>query len=113
MRHLLFVLFSCLGLAISPTTLAQDTLVVGDDFNESVIEGVITQILFDTATIQMSDGTEIKVDIDDLEIEDHKFDDYFEEGTAVRVVGQFDGDEFNADQIIKINPDFPLHTVPQ
>lgn len=91
---------SVLAFAANPVS-AQDTLII-DDGNDSIIEGVVTTVRYNDLVIDVG-GKEIKVDIDDLNI-DNKADEYFPVGTKVQVVGQIlDDDEMDARKVVRLD----------
>lgn len=83
---------------------AQD-LIVNDKGKNSTVSGVITDIDSESFTLSVNDDTRVKVDIDDLEIEEGHFHDLFKTGDRVEVEGDFDDGELEADRIVKITED--------
>ena len=78
---------------------AQD-IIVNDGLRGSVIRGTITDIFYDEFTLKIDENTDIRVDIDRLDIDDNNFADFFPIGSHVTVSGNFDDDEFIAQTLM-------------
>lgn len=97
----LYLGVACLAFFTEIHAFADSDIIVNDGNNGSVIEGVITDITFDEATLALDNGAEIEVDIDNLDLDEDRFDEYFPEGSRVQIIGEFSDDEFKAESILK------------
>ncbi len=101
LNHMFFSMVLMLfALPFAAQTHAQDLIVSGQN-EESVISGRIADIGFDTMTLSIGEGENVEVDIDNLDLDEGRFDEFFSEGMYVDVVGRFDDDEFDADRIVR------------
>jgi hypothetical protein len=91
----------CLPLMTKP---ASAEIIVSDDSAASSIAGMISDVGYDSFSLRLPNGETVEVDIDDLSLDEDNFDDYFPEGTWVRVTGEFDDNEFHAEHIIQTPP---------
>lgn len=76
-------------------------LIVNEGLGKSLISGTITEITPDIMTIAIEDDTRVRVNIDDIEL-DQGIEGYFSEGMRVEVVGEFEDGEMDAHQIRKL-----------
>lgn len=102
MRKLTLLALGAAFLALPGTAAyAQDTLIIDDGY-DSVLEGIVKTVRYSDLVIDVG-GKEIKVEIDDLNI-DNKADEYFPVGTKVQVIGKIiDDDEMDARKVVRLD----------
>lgn len=88
-------------MAIMPVAAAQE-VIINDDNQRSVIRGEIVDIGYDTMEVRMDDNLTVEVMLDDLELEEGNYEDFFDVGDVIRVVGHLDGDMIDATQIVQL-----------
>ena len=86
-----------------PVNVAAQQIIVNDESGESVINGVIADIGYESFTLYMTQNQQIDVNIESLDLDEGRFDDYFKKGMQVQVIGNFDDYEFDANQIVKLS----------
>lgn len=102
MRKIFTVLILALFIQAPTTSYAQE-LILNDGQGESVVSGIITDIRYKTFLLSIKDDTLVRVNIESLDIDTGRFDDYFNEGMRVQVFGDFDDDEIEASKVIKLS----------
>lgn len=99
-------IFACSLLFLTGSVAIADTdVIISNQSGESMIEGKILDIAYDEMLLKLDSGTEVSVEIDDLNLDGNYFRDYFPEGTHVRVMGHFSHDEFRAENIMMNSDD--------
>lgn len=106
MKQIIFVtvLMGLVIVFLSVPAMSQNgKVIVGSKNGESMITGTIEKISFDTMTLRIDDQRDIRVDLDDIDLDDNEFETFFKKGMTVKVLGKFDDDEFEARNVIQTN----------
>lgn len=105
-------ILALIPLVMAMPVLADSDVIISDENERSILEGTVEDVFFDDVTLKMDNGSEVSVDISDLDVEEDRFDVYFPVGTDIKIVGTFNDDEFEAEHVIKdtddtviLNPD--------
>ena len=109
MKNLFISAFFITALFISPAAYTQN-VIIGDEYSQSVISGIVTDIGFEELTLKIDDNKYITVETDDMDIEDGYMDEIIDVGSNIKVIGQFDDEIFEAEQIISLQDSVDINT---
>jgi len=99
---LLYALFLTLSLTFATlsTVNAQD-VILNEAGRDDYIYGEITDISYDSFDLRIDDDLTLEVGLDNLKLESGTFEDFFDVGDHVRVIGTVKDDFIEAEQVAK------------
>ncbi len=88
-----------IGLFISPTGYTQ-SVIINEEDQDSIVSGIIAETGREYLTVKVDNNTFIRVETDDLDLDEKNLDSLLSVGSAIKVIGEFDDDVLEADEII-------------
>ena len=102
MRHLYISTFFIVALFISPQAYTQ-SLVISNEHNQSIATGTVTNIGIEELTLQIGKDEFLTVETDDIDVDNSFFKELIAVGNNIKVIGKFDDNVLEADQIIRVS----------